>query len=89
MSGMPTLVCEPAPCPQCGATTAIEAEIKCTATQNQSGDYECAGNDCEEDATGRFMFPTAASIAALDAWFHQQGMRDDAEEDRRNDRTSG
>lgn len=46
---MPALDFVPKPCPQCGARTARTAEKKCKATQNISGDYECAGSDCIED----------------------------------------
>lgn len=70
---MPGLRYEYAPCPQCGALTAAEAEDACLATQGMDGDYHCAGNDCMEDDAGRFKFPTAESIAALDAWYGEQG----------------
>lgn len=77
---MPELDYQPAPCPQCGAVDADDAENKCQATQGMDGDYHCAGGDCCEDSAGRFLFPTAASLARLDAWYHQKGLADDLAE---------
>lgn len=78
MGEMPGLKYVRRPCPQCGARTSLQAETKCTATQGMDGDYHCAGNDCKEDAHGWMLFPTDASLAALDGWYHQQGLADDA-----------
>lgn len=75
MSGMPNLEYAIAPCPQCGATDVLDAETKCTATQQMSGDYECAGTDCKEDAQGRFMFPTQESLDRLDRWYDEDADR--------------
>lgn len=67
---MPALELAPSPCPQCGAVTFAEAETKCTATQQMSGDYECPGTDCPDDAPGGLMmFPTEESLARLNAWY--------------------
>lgn len=77
---MPKLQYEHAPCPDCGAWSARDAENKCKATQGQDGDYHCAATDCKEDAAGNFLFPTAASVAALDQWYDAEGRKDDAEE---------
>ena len=76
MTAMPELKYARGPCPQCGARTAKQAESACTATQQMSGDYECAGSDCKEDSHGFFRFPTQASLAKLDRWYDEQGMRD-------------
>ena len=65
-------------CPQCGARTSRQAETVCKATQGMDGDYHCAGNDAKEDAHGWLLFHTEASLNALDAWYQQQGLMDDA-----------
>lgn len=77
---MPDLQFAPGPCPQCGAETAIEAEMKCSATQQLDGDYSCAGDDAAEDLHGHFSFPTAASLAALERWYDEDGRRSDGEQ---------
>lgn len=77
MNAMPELKYVRRPCRQCGARTSKQAETRCTATQGMDGDYECPGTDCKEDR-GWLLFPSDASIAALDEWYHQQGLADDA-----------
>jgi hypothetical protein len=57
----PRLDYQPAPCPRCGAATEDDAAALCRPT----------GDTCPaemEDVEGRFLFPTAASIEAMDAW---------------------
>lgn len=62
---MPAVEFEPRPCPSCGATTVYEAETLCRPSQDQTGEYDCAG---EFDDAGRAVRATAASLAAIDAW---------------------
>ncbi len=66
---MPKIEYAPAPCPGCGARTFKEAETMCRPTSDETGERSCAGTDCPEPAPNDLlMFPTAASLAALDAW---------------------
>lgn len=65
----PPLNYEYKPCPQCGAADATAAENICKATQGMDGDYHCAADGGKEDAEGRFMFPTRASLHELDNWY--------------------
>lgn len=80
---MPSLIWTPQPCPQCGSMTLSEAEDKCTATQQMSGEYECPGAYAQESDTGQLLFPSPESAVALDEWYDEQGRLDDAEEDAR------
>lgn len=70
MKPQPALAFEPAPCPTCGAVDESQAETLCRPSQDQTGEYSCAG---EFDDAGRAVRPTAASLAALDAWYEQAG----------------
>jgi hypothetical protein len=71
---MPALVYEPARCPHCGAITTTDAETMCRPIND-----ECqSGGD--EDAAGNLTQPTAASVAALDAWIERRAMREVAED---------
>lgn len=62
---MPDLQFAPAPCPQCGAINEDEANDKCTQTQDQTGEYSCAG---EFNDAGQSIQATEASLAAMDQW---------------------
>jgi|JI10StandDraft_1071094.scaffolds.fasta_scaffold151030_9 hypothetical protein len=66
---------ETAPCPRCGATSEKMAETKCRPTSDQTGEYECPG---EFDKDGVSVQPTAASLAAMDAWIDEQVAADEA-----------
>ena len=72
----PALAVERSPCPQCGAVKVGEALEKCTQTQDQDGEWSCAGSEHEPDAEGYMMRPTAAYIEALDAWCLAEARRE-------------
>lgn len=66
-------------CPQCKAKTHEEAEKLCSATQDITGEYSCAGDECSLnpfgvhwDTTGRACELVAADARAeakaLDDW---------------------
>lgn len=69
MSRAPALQYERAPCPWCGAKTEDEAGTMCKPKSDQTGEVSCAG---DFDAAGFSIAPTAASLAALDAWIDRQ-----------------
>ena len=69
----------PSECPQCGARTVNEAEGLCQPTQDITGEYSCAGDECSLnpfgvhwDTTGRACELVAADARAeakaLDDW---------------------
>lgn len=72
---MPTLIFEPAPCPRCGARTEIEAADRCRPQEDWTGEKTCPSEDT--DLAGNLLQPTAASLAALDAWYDEQGRKED------------
>ena len=61
---MPEMQFEEVPCSKCGAITEKQAETTCRPRQDITGEYVCPG----EFQNGRSVRPTAAGIAALDAW---------------------
>lgn len=65
---------EPAPCPQCGALNATQAETMCKQTQDWTGEYTCDGEFNEQ---GVSVAITAASLKALDDWCDRMGRKDD------------
>ena len=67
----------PAPCPQCGARNEDEANGLCKQTQDQTGEYNCAGDFNEQ---GISVQPTPESIAAMDAWIDEQVAAMEAED---------
>lgn len=70
----PGLDYERAPCPRCGAITSADAEGKCQPERDYTDEWTCPGS--EEDAEGFLLQPTAASIAALDAWCDAEARRE-------------
>lgn len=58
------------PCAVCGALTDADAETMCKQSSDQSGEYWCNGGAEEVSyPDGRLRFETAASLAALDAYY--------------------
>lgn len=64
----PELVYAPAPCPKCGAVSALDAETKCQPVQDETGEWTCPSSDAITNVDGLFMFFTAASLAEWDKW---------------------
>mgnify|MGYP003392964779 CR=1 FL=1 len=65
----PKVEYERAPCPRCGAVDMEDAGDKCRPSQDQTGEYWCSGEFGDGgDNDGYSIKPTAAYIAALDAW---------------------
>lgn len=73
---MPEIRYKRGPCITCGARTERQAETKCQPTQDQTGEWSCAG---DFDVTGWSRVPTAESIRELDAWCDREGRRMDTE----------
>lgn len=69
MTPMPTPEYECAPCPKCGAATALDAVDLCQQTRGIDDEFHCPG---EFSDNGDAIRPTAAYLAALDAWCSEQ-----------------
>lgn len=65
MSGMPSIVWVPAPCPTCGAQTEDEAGNKCRPSSDETGERYCEG---EFDESGASVQPSPESLKAIDDW---------------------
>lgn len=76
---MPSLDYQRAPCPHCGAVTVEDAGRLCKPHSDETGERFCDASD-HEDAEGYLCQPTAASIAAIDAWCEQQMAAEAAEQ---------
>lgn len=66
MEAPPPLIYQTGACPRCGAQTLDDLERQCT------GGDECPRG--EGDSGGRLLFPTAESVAALQAWHTVRGL---------------
>ncbi len=74
---MPVLVYEHRACHVCGATTNAEASKACVVASDASGASWCAGAARPESGPGGILlFPTAASIVALEAWIDAEITRE-------------
>ena len=76
MQPQPELEFERSPCPRCGAVDIDDANGKCRPSQDETGEYWCAGefgDGGEND--GYSIRPTAASLAALNEWCQLEGRR--------------
>lgn len=65
MSEAPAIQYERAPCPTCGKVQEDDAAA-CQMRRDETGEAWCEGG--EPDGEGYIVQPTAASLAALDAW---------------------
>lgn len=65
---MPPLDYVRGPCQQCGALTEREADRMCTQTQDETGEYSCAG----DFRRGYSYVPTPESVKILDEWIDRR-----------------
>ena len=72
----PDLRYERAPCLRCGAVDVEDAGGKCKPRQDDTGEYNCAGEFGDGgDNDGYSIRPTATSLAELDAWIDREARR--------------